>query len=101
LRMLWPKRKEVIWEWIKLQNEELNDLYSASNIIRVIKSRGVRWVGHVARKGQRRSGKPNGKRALGRPRLRLEDNNKMDFQEAVWGMDYIYLAQDRDRGVFY
>jgi len=87
--------------WGKLHNEELNDLYSSSNIIRVIKSRRVRWVGHVARMGQRRSEKPNGTRALGRPRLRLEDNIKMDFQEVVWSMDYIDLAQDRGRSVLF
>jgi hypothetical protein len=79
-RICGSKKIEVKWEWRKLHNEELNDLYSSLNIIRVIKSRIVRWVGHVERMDQRRGGKPNGMRALGRPRLRLEDNIKMDLK---------------------
>jgi hypothetical protein len=67
-RIFGPKREEVTEEWIKLHNEELNDLYSSPNIVRVIKSRIMRWVGHVARMGERRGvysvlvGKPEGKR---------------------------------------
>ena len=67
-------------------NEKLNDLYSSSNIVRVIKSRRIRWAGHVARMGERRSlyrvlmGKPEGKSPLGRPRCRWDDNIKMDIQ---------------------
>jgi len=82
-----PKRDEVTGEWIKLHNEELNDLYSLSNIVRVVKSRRMRWAGHVARMGEDRVvhrvlvGKPEGKRSLGRPRRRWEDNIKMDLQE--------------------
>ena len=64
----------------------------------------MRWVGHVARMGEWRGvysvlvGKPEGKRPLGRPRRRWEDNIKMDLQEVgLWGMDWIELAQDRDR----
>ena len=85
-------------------NEELNDLYSSPNIVRVIKSRRMRWAGHVARMGEERGvyrvlvGKPEGKRPLGRPRRRWVDNIRMDLQEVGCGyMDWIGLAQDRDR----
>ena len=91
-------------EWRKLHNEELSDLYSLPNIVRVVKSRRMRWVGHVARMGQGRGvhrvlvGKPEGKRPLGRPRRRWEDNIKMDLQEVEGGCgDWMELAQDRDR----
>jgi len=91
-------------EWTKLHNEELNDLYSSPNIIRLIKSRSMRWAGHVARMGERRGvyrvlvGKTEGKRPLGMPMRRWEDNIKMDLQEVGSGcMDRIVLAQDRDR----
>jgi len=85
-RMFGPRRDEVRGECGKLQNEELNDLYCSPNIIRVTKSRRMRWAGHVARMGERRSvysvleGIPKGKRPLGRPRRRWEDNIKMDLQ---------------------
>jgi hypothetical protein len=78
-----PKRDEVTGEWRKLHNEELNDLYSLPNIVRVVKSRRMGWAGHVARMGEERGvhrvlvGKPEGKRPLGRPRHRWEDNIKM------------------------
>ena len=81
-----PKRDEVTEEWRKLHNEELNDLHCSSDIVRVIKSRRMRWAGHVARMGERRGvyrvlmGRPEGKRQLGRPRHRWEDNIKMDLQ---------------------
>ena len=84
-------------------NEELNDLYSPLNIFRAIKSRRMRWAGHVARRGERRGlyrflvGKPEVKRPLVRSRRRWEDNIKMNMQEVRWGMDWIELAQDRDR----
>jgi hypothetical protein len=80
-----PKRDEVTGEWRKLHNEELNDLYSLPNIVRAVKSRRLRWAGHVARVGEYRGvhrvlvGKPEGKRPLGRPRHRWEDNIKMDL----------------------
>jgi len=80
-----PKRDEVTGEWRKLHNEELNDLYSLPNIVRVVKSRRMRWAVHVARmredRGVRRVlvGKPEGKRPLGRSRRRWEDNIKMDL----------------------
>ena len=74
-------------EWRKLHNEELRDLYSLPNIVRMLKSRRMRWAGHVARMGDGRGvhrvlvGKPEGKRLLGRPRLRWEDNIKMELRE--------------------
>ena len=85
-------------------NEELSDLYSLPNIVRVVKSRRMRWAGHVARMEEGRGvhrvlvGKPEGKRLLRRPRRRWEDNNKMDLQEVRGGCgDWMELAQDRDR----
>jgi PAS domain-containing protein len=95
-----PKRDEVIGEWRKLHNKELNDLYSSSNVVRVIKSSRMTWAGHVA--GERRirsfGGEPEGKTALGRPRRRWEDNIKLGLQEVgCGGMDWIELAQNRDR----
>ena len=103
-RVIGPKRDEVTREWRKLHNEEFSDLYSLPNIVRVVKSRRIRWAGHVARMGEGRGvqrvlvGKPEGKRPLGRSRRRWEDNIKMDLQE-VGGRceDWMELAQDRDR----
>ena len=103
-RIFRPRRDEVTVEWRRLHNEELNDLYSSTNIMRVIKSRRMRWAGHVARMGEERGmyrvlvGKPEGRRPLGRPRRRSVDNIRMDLQEVGCGyMDWIGLAQDRDR----
>ena len=104
-RLFGPWRDEVTGEWRRLNNEELNDLYSSPNIVRVIKLRTMRWAGHVARMIEERGGvcrvlvgKPEGKRPLGRPRRRWVDNIRMDLQEVgCLYMDWIGLAQDRDR----
>jgi hypothetical protein len=104
MRIFGPKRDEVTGEWRKLHKEELNGLHYLPNIVRVIKSRRMRWAGHVARMGEERGvyrvlvGKPEGKRSLGRPRRRWEDNIRTDLQEVGGGCeDWIGLAQDRDR----
>ena len=103
-RIFGPRRDEVTEEWRRLHNKELNDLYCSPNIVRVIKSRRMRWAGHVARTGVEREvyrvlvGKPEGRRPLGRPRRRWVDNIRMDLQEVGCGyMDWTGLAQDRDR----
>jgi hypothetical protein len=94
-RVFGTKRDEITGEWRKLHKEELRDLYSLPNIVRVVKPRRMRWEGHVARMGEGRGvhwvlvGKPEGKRLLGRPRCRWEDNIKMDLQEVGggWSLD--------------
>jgi hypothetical protein len=92
-------------EWRKMHNEELHNLYSYPDIIRQVKSRRMRWAGNVPRMGEERKvykvlvGKPEGKRPLGRPRPRWEDGIRMDLRETgLGGVDWIRLAQDRDRG---
>jgi hypothetical protein len=102
-RIFGPKKGEVTGEWRKLHNEELNDLNSLPNIVRVVKSRKMRWVGHVERMGEEIGvhrvlvGKPEGKMPLGRPRRRWEGNIKMDLQEVGGGRGvWMELAQDRD-----
>jgi len=98
-RIFGQRRDEVTGECRRLHNEELNDLYSSPNIVRVIKSRIMRWARHVARMGEERGvlgswwGKPKGRRPLGRPRRRWVDNIRMDLQEVGCGcMDWIGLA---------
>ena len=101
-RIFGSKRDDVRMKWKNLHNEELNNLYSSPNNVRVIKSIRMRWAGHVARMGERRVvyrilvGNPEGKKPLGRPRSRWEDNIKIDVQEVGrGGMDWIDLAQER------
>ena len=103
-RVFGPKRDKVTAEWRKLHNEKLSDLYSLPNIVQVVKSRRMRWAGHVARMGEGRVvhrvlvRKPEGKRPLGRPRRRWEDNINMELLEVGRGCgDWMELAQDRDR----
>jgi len=98
-RIFGPKRDEVTGEWRKRYNEEFNDLYCSPNIVRVLKSRRMRWV--VVRMGEGRGiyrvlvGKPKEKKPVGRPRRRWENNIKMDLQAVeCGGMDWIELAQD-------
>jgi hypothetical protein len=103
-RIFERKRDEVTGEWRKLHNEALRDLFSSPSIIRIIRSRRMRWAGHVARIREKRNaygllvGKPEGKRPLGRPRRRWVDNIKIDLGEIGWGgLGWIGLAQDRDK----
>jgi hypothetical protein len=100
-RIFGPKSDEETREWRKLHNEELNDLYSSPNILRVIKSRRMGWAAHVVRLWEERGvyrvlvGKPEGKRPLGKPRRRWEDNIRMDLEEmrcGVWtGLDWLRI----------
>jgi hypothetical protein len=98
-RIFGPKRDEVTGEWRKLHNEEIHSLYSSPDIIKQVKSRRMRWAGHVARMGEGRKvykvlvGKPEGKKPLGRPRRRWEYWVRMAW---LGGVDWIRLAQDRD-----
>ena len=92
-RRFGPKREGVTGYSRKLHNEELNDLYSSPHIVQVIKSRRMRWTGHVACTEERKDAyrdlvkKPEGKRPLGNPSHRWEENIQMDLQEVGWGMD--------------
>jgi len=104
LRRIFGSQRDELIKYRKLHNEVLNGLCSSPNIVQVIKSRRMRWAGHVPCMGKRRGiyrvlvGKPAGKRPLGRPRHRWEDNVKRGLQEVgCGGMDRIKLAQDRDR----
>ena len=99
-RIFGPRKAVVTGEWRRVHNE-LHDLYSSPNIVRVIKSRRMRWAGHVARMGDEvyrvLVGKLEGKRPLGRPRRRWVDNIRVDLQEVGCGYrDWIGLAQDMD-----
>jgi hypothetical protein len=93
----------MVFQWRKLHNKELNDLYSLPNTVREVKSRRMRWAGHVARMGEGRGvyrvlvGKPEGRRPLGIPRRRWQDNIKRDLGEVGGGCgDWMERAQDRD-----
>jgi hypothetical protein len=104
LRTFGPKMDELTANWRKLHNEEFQNLYSSPSIIRMTKSRRIRWAGHVAQIGEKRNayiilvGKPEGKRPLGRSRRRWVGNIKMDHKRIGWGgKDWIDLAQDRDQ----
>jgi hypothetical protein len=99
-----PKRDEVTRGWRKLHNEELHGSYSSPSIVKVIKVRRMRWARHVARMGEVRGAynilvaRPEGRRPLGRPRRRWEDNIKMDLREiGFWDVDWFLWAQERDR----
>jgi hypothetical protein len=105
-RIFRPKMDEVTGEWRKLHKKELGDLHSSPSIIRTIKSRRMRWVGHVARMGRRENSnayrllvrKPERKRPQGRPRRRWVNNIRVDLGEVGWGdVDCIDLAKDRNR----
>jgi hypothetical protein len=96
--------RSFIGVWRKLHNEELHNLYPSLSVIRMIKSRRMRWEGHVARMAEKRNAyrilmeEPDGKRQLGKPRRRWVDNIKMDLREIGWtGLNWIDLAQDRDQ----
>jgi hypothetical protein len=102
LRKIFGPKREEDESWRKLHNDELHSLYSSPNIVTVIKSRRMRWAKHVARMGEGRGvyrvfvGWPEGKRPLGRPRRRWEDNIKMDLREiGIDRANRIRLAQDR------
>jgi hypothetical protein len=101
LRIFGPKREEDE-SWRKLHNDELHSLYSSPNVVRVIKSRRMRWIGHVACMGEGRGvyrvlvERPEGKRPLGRPGRGWEDNIKMGLREiGIVGANWIQMAQDR------
>jgi hypothetical protein len=102
-RISGPKRDEVTGGWRKLHNEKLHGLYSSPSIIRVIKARRMRWAGHVAHMGEVRGaynilvGKPEGRRPMGRSRRSWEDNINILGEIGFGDVDWIHLAQDRDK----
>jgi hypothetical protein len=105
-RIFGQKKNEVTGDWRKLHNEELHNLYSSPSITTTIKLNKMRWAGYVTRIGEKRNArrillrKSEGKTVLRRPRRRWEDNIKIDLREIGWdGMDWIDLAQNRDRWV--
>jgi hypothetical protein len=102
LRRIFVPKREEDGSWRKLHNDELHSLYASPNIVRMIKSRRMRWAGNVARLGQGRGdyrvliGRPESERPLGRPKRRWEDNIKLDLREiGIDGANCIRLAQDR------
>jgi hypothetical protein len=102
-RKFGPKREQVV-SWRKLHNDEIHNLYSSPNIVRVVKSKRMMWAGHVARMGDGGGvygvliGRPEGERPLRRRRHKWEDNIKMDLRElGIDGVNWIRLAQDRVR----
>ena len=104
MKIFGAKRNEITGEWRKLHNADLHVLYSSPNIIRNLKSRRLGWAGHIARTEQSRNayrvlvGKPEGKRPLGRPKHRWEDNIKMDLRKVGCDSgDCISLSEDRDQ----
>jgi hypothetical protein len=102
-RIFGPKREKVAGGWRRLHNEELRNFYASPNIIIMIKSRRIRWSGHVARMGEMRNAYvsvriPEGKISVRRPRRRWEDNNRIDIIEIWWEhVDWMHLAQDRNQ----
>jgi hypothetical protein len=106
-RIFGSKKDEVTGGWRKLRNEKLHILYSSPSIIRMIKLRRLRWAGYVVQIGEKRNayrilvGKLEGKRLLGRRRLRCVDNTKTDITEIGWGsMNWIDIAQVGTSGWF-
>jgi hypothetical protein len=105
LRMIFGPKREKDGSWRKLHNDELHSLYSSPGIVRVTKSRRIRWAGHVARMGERRGvyrvlvGRPEGKRPLGRPRRRWEESIKLELREiGMDGANWIRMVKDRSSG---
>jgi hypothetical protein len=105
-RIFGPKREEVAGDWRRLHNEGLHNLYTSPIIVKVIKSRRMRWTGHIARMGEMRNaykslvGKPERKRPRGRPRHRWEDSitRRMSLRGIEWeSVEWMHLAQDRDQ----
>jgi hypothetical protein len=102
-RIFGLKRDDVTGEWRKLHNEELHNVCSSPNIIKQIKLRRMRWAGYVAHMEEGKKvervmvERPEGKRPLGRPRRRWEDGIRMVLRDIGWGVDWIRMAQDRDR----
>jgi hypothetical protein len=102
LRKIFGPKREENGSWRKLHYDELHNLYSSQNIVRVIKSRRMKWAGHVTHMAEGKGvyrvlvGRSEGKRPLGRPRHRWEDNIKMDLREiGIGGVNWICLSQDR------
>jgi hypothetical protein len=96
-RIFGPKREEVAGGWRRLHNEELHNLYTSPNIIRMIKSRRIRWVWHVEHIAEILVGKPEGKRSLERPKRRWDDNIRMDLRKiCLEDVEWMHLAQERE-----